>query len=78
MARAAIEIPVNGAIGIRAASLRDFQRDTADRIIVPTALEGHRLVTADQGVLEWSGQCGGWTRSARNTRGRGWASPSGR
>ncbi len=50
-----IEIPVDGEIGIRANGLADFHADPADRIIVSTALEGHRLVTADQRILGWSG-----------------------
>ena len=29
--------------------------DPADRIIVATALEGHRLLTADDLILRWSG-----------------------
>ena len=49
------EIPVNGEIGIRAAGLADFHRDPADRLIVATALGGHRLVTADQRILDWPG-----------------------
>ena len=50
-----LEIPVNGAIGIRANNLPNFHRDPADRIIVATALEGHRLLTADELILGWSG-----------------------
>ncbi len=50
------EIPVDGAIGIRANELEDFHRDPADRIIVATALGGHRLVTSDRRILDWSGQ----------------------
>ena len=49
------EIPVNGAIGIRANNLPGFHPDPADRIIVATALEGHRLLTADELILGWSG-----------------------
>ena len=49
------EIPVDGEIGIRANSLQDFHPDPADRIIVATALDGHRLVTADERILDWSG-----------------------
>ena len=49
------EIPVDGAIGIRAATLTDFHADPADRLIVATALEGHQLVTADQRILDWPG-----------------------
>ncbi len=50
-----VEIPVSGEIGIRANNLPNFHPDTADRIIVATALEGHRLVTADELILQWSG-----------------------
>ena len=50
-----IEIPVNGEIGIRANNLPNFHPDPADRIIVATALEGHRLLTADEPILRWSG-----------------------
>lgn len=49
------EIPVDGVIAIRAAGLEDFHRDPADRLIVATALGGHRLVTADRRILEWPG-----------------------
>lgn len=50
------ELPVTGLVGIRAAELADLHADPADRIIVATALEGHRLVTADDRILNWSGQ----------------------
>ena len=50
-----IEIPVDGDIGIRANALADFHADPADRIIVATALRGHRLVTADERILTWAG-----------------------
>ena len=46
---------VNGAIAIRAVGLADFHADPADRLIVATALEGHRLVTADERILGWTG-----------------------
>ena len=49
------EVPVDGDIGIRTAELTDFHGDPADRIIVATALGGHRLVTADRRILESSG-----------------------
>ncbi len=49
------EIPVDGEIAIRANALPDFHADPADRIIVATALEGHRLITADDRILQWSG-----------------------
>ena len=50
-----VEIPVDGEIGVRAATMVDFHADPADRIIVATALGGHRLVTADERILAWSG-----------------------
>ena len=50
-----VEIPVDGDIGIRAAGLTDFHADPADRLIVATALAGHRLVTSDHRILGWSG-----------------------
>ena len=50
------EIPVDGGIALRAGLLTDLHGDPADRIIVATALEGHRLVTADRRLLSWPGQ----------------------
>ena len=50
-----VEIPVDGDIGIRANALADFHADPADRIIVATAMGGHRLVTADERILIWGG-----------------------
>ncbi len=50
-----IEIPVDGEIGVRAYELAGFHSDPADRIIVATALHGHRLITADERILGWSG-----------------------
>lgn len=50
------ELPVTGAIGIRAAGLPDFQGDPADRLIVATAMESAAtLVTADRRILAWNG-----------------------
>lgn len=49
------EIPVDGEIVIRANTLPCFHADPADRIIVGTALAGHRLLTADAGILRWRG-----------------------
>ena len=40
----------------RAATLTDFHADPADRLIVATALAGHRLVTSDRRILEWPGK----------------------
>lgn len=50
-----VEIAVDGEVGIRAGLLQDLHGDPADRLIVATALEGHRLVTADDRLLEWPG-----------------------
>ncbi len=51
-----VEIPVDGAIAALAGLLQDIHGDPADRLIVATALEGHRLVTADRRVLAWPGR----------------------
>ena len=50
-----VEIPVDGETGIRAAELSNFHADPADRLIVATALAGHRLMTSDRRILGWSG-----------------------
>ena len=49
------EIPVDGEIGARGSALSGLPADPADRIIVATAMEEHRLVTADRRILDWSG-----------------------
>lgn len=49
------ELPVDGVIGIRAGGLSGLPADPADRLIVATAMEGHRLVTADRHILDWPG-----------------------
>lgn len=51
-----IEIPIDGQVGIRAVGLVGFHSDPADRLIVATALNGHRLVTADERILDWAGR----------------------
>ena len=50
-----VEVPVDGAIAARAGSLTDMHGDPVDRLIVATALSGHRLVTADHAILDWPG-----------------------
>lgn len=50
-----IEIPVDGGIAMRAGLLPEMHGDPADRLIVATALGGHRLVTADRRILDWPG-----------------------
>lgn len=50
------EVPLTGTIGIAAAELRDFHGDPADRMIIATALSiDAELLTADEGILGWSG-----------------------
>ena len=49
------EIPLAGDIAIRAVQLRELHRDTADRLIVATALGGYKLITSDQRLLSWTG-----------------------
>lgn len=51
-----MEIPVDGNVAIRANELTNFHKDPADRFIVATSLQGHRLVTADRRILEWPGE----------------------
>ena len=51
-----VEIPIDGEIGMRAVMLSNFHDDPADRLIVSTALGGHRLVTSDRRILEWPGR----------------------
>ncbi len=51
-----VEVAVTGEVGIAAAGLAAFHGDPADRIIVATAkLQRAVLVTADRGILDWSG-----------------------
>ena len=50
-----IELPVDGEIAARAGALQNIHGDPADRLIMATALGGHRLATADQCILDWPG-----------------------
>ena len=50
-----VELAVDGDIAVRAGLLSNMHGDPADRLIVATALEGHRLVTADRRILGWPG-----------------------
>ena len=50
------EIPVDGAIAARAGELRGLHGDPIDRLILATAIEGHRLVTGDERLLDWPGR----------------------
>ena len=47
-----IEVAVDGEIALRAGFLLELHGDSADRIIIATALAGHQLVTANQRLLE--------------------------
>jgi PIN domain nuclease of toxin-antitoxin system len=48
------EIPLDGAIAIRAGGLQEFHGDPADRLIVATAIQTSSiLMTADQKILAW-------------------------
>ncbi|MCE2405178.1 MAG: type II toxin-antitoxin system VapC family toxin [Dehalococcoidia bacterium] len=51
-----VEIPIDGAIAARAGLLSEMHGDPADRLIMATALAGHRLMTADQRILGWPGR----------------------
>ncbi len=51
-----VELPVDGVTAVRAGLLPDMHGDPADRLIVATALPGHRLATADRHILNWSGR----------------------
>lgn len=56
LAHGIVEVPVDGAVAIGAASLDDFHGDPADRVIVASALaRGATLVTADELILGWRG-----------------------
>jgi PIN domain nuclease of toxin-antitoxin system len=54
LAAGAIELPLDGAIALRALELIGLHDDPADRFIVATALvHGAALVTADERLLDW-------------------------
>jgi PIN domain nuclease of toxin-antitoxin system len=51
-----LEMPVSGAVAIRASALEDFHKDPWDRMISATALvHDASLVTADRVILAWTG-----------------------
>lgn len=51
-----IEIPIGGDVAIESTQLNGLHGDPADRFIVATCLNGHRLITADRKLLEWHGE----------------------
>lgn len=54
LAAGAIELPLDGAIALRALELTGLHDDPADRFIVATALvHGAALMTADERLLDW-------------------------
>jgi PIN domain nuclease of toxin-antitoxin system len=54
LAAGAIELPLDGAIAVRAIELNGLPSDPADRFIVATALiHEAALVTADERLLDW-------------------------
>jgi PIN domain nuclease of toxin-antitoxin system len=54
LAAGAIELPLDGAIALRALDLAGLHHDPADRFIVATALvHGAALMTADDRLLDW-------------------------
>jgi PIN domain nuclease of toxin-antitoxin system len=54
LAAGAIELPLDGAIALRALDLTGLHNDPADRFIVATALvHDATLMTADDRLLEW-------------------------
>ena len=54
LAAGANELPLDGAVAVRALELAGLHDDPADRFIVATALvHGATLMTADQRLLDW-------------------------
>jgi PIN domain nuclease of toxin-antitoxin system len=55
LAAGVIELPLDGAIAVRALDLSGLHEDPADRFIVSTALvHGAALMTADERLLDWN------------------------
>ena len=55
LANGLVEIPVTGDLAVRGGALSGIHGDPGDRLIVATALEGHRLITSDTRILSWAG-----------------------
>ena len=54
LAAGVIELPLDGAVVVRALDLSGLHDDPADRFIVATALvHGATLITADERLLDW-------------------------
>lgn len=56
LASGLVELPLTGESAVRAAKLPDLHSDPIDRFIVASALDGHRLLTADRLILNWPGE----------------------
>lgn len=56
LASGLVELPLTGETAVRAAKLPDLHSDPIDRFIVASALDGHRLLTADRLILNWPGE----------------------
>ena len=55
LAAGALELPLDGAVAVRALELSGLHDDPADRFIVATALvHGATLMTADERLLDWN------------------------
>jgi PIN domain nuclease of toxin-antitoxin system len=54
LAAGAVELPLDGAVAVRALELPGLHDDPADRFIVASALlHGAALMTADERLLDW-------------------------
>lgn len=53
--RGLVEIAIDVPTALRAALLTGLRNDPCDRLIVATAMDGHRLLTADEEILAWGG-----------------------
>jgi PIN domain nuclease of toxin-antitoxin system len=54
LAAGALELPLDGAVAVRALELAGLHDDPADRFIAATALvHGATLMTADERLLDW-------------------------
>lgn len=54
LAAGALELPLDGAVAVRALELAGLHEDPADRFIVATALaHGAALMTANERLLDW-------------------------
>lgn len=50
------ETTIDGEVAALAVNLRGLPSNLADRLIVATALQGYKLITADPALLAWEGR----------------------